>query len=122
MKKSTLDRLETRINAAGITTRRNYINTDRGPVPVLIAEHDYTGPYPTREARDNLDTVRGICARYNVRRELRGYYQATYIREEVTPLDYPVYSAAPAYGDMGACQKILTAPRGRDTINKRCYT
>lgn len=85
MKKSTLDRLETRINAAGITTRRNYINTDRGPVPVLIAEHDYTGPYPTREALDKLDTVRGICARYNVRRELRGYYQATYIREEVTP-------------------------------------
>lgn len=30
-------------------------------------------------------TMRGICARYNVRRELRGYYQATYIREEVTP-------------------------------------
>lgn len=45
----------------------------------------HQGPYPTREARDNLDTVRGICARYNVRRELRGYYQATYIREEVTP-------------------------------------
>ena len=78
-------RLETRINAAGITTRRNYINTERGPVPVLIAEHGYIGPYPTREARDKLDTVRGICARYNVRRELRGYYQATYIREEVTP-------------------------------------
>ena len=54
-------------------------------MPVLIAEHDYIGPYPTREARDKLDTVRGICARYNVRRELRGYYQATYIWEEVTP-------------------------------------
>ena len=63
----------------------NYINTERGPVPVLIAEHDYIGPYPTQEARDKLDTVRGICARYNVRRELRGYYQATYIREEVAP-------------------------------------
>ena len=85
MKKSVLDRLETCINAAGITTRRNYINTERGPVPVLIAEHDYIGPYPTQEARDKLDTVRGICARYNVRRELRGYYQATYIREEVAP-------------------------------------
>lgn len=85
MKKSTLDRLETRINAAGITTRRNYINTDRGPVPVLIAMHDYAGPYPTREALDKLDAVRRICARYNVRRDLRGYYQATYIQEEVTP-------------------------------------
>ena len=83
--KTKLDRLESRLNAAGITTRRNYISTERGPVPVLIAEHDYTGPYPTREALDRLDTVRRICARYNVRRELRGYYQATYIREEVTP-------------------------------------
>ena len=63
VKKSTLDRLETRINAAGIFTRRNYINTERGPVPVLIAEHDYTGPYPTGEALDKLDTVRRICAR-----------------------------------------------------------
>lgn len=81
----TLDRLEKRINAAGITTRRNYINTERGPVPVLIAMHDYTGPYPPREALDRLDTVRRICARYNVRRELRGYYQATYIREAVSP-------------------------------------
>lgn len=79
----TLDRLERRITAAGITTRRNYINTERGPVAVLIAEHDYTGPYPTREALDKLETVRRICARYRVRAEVRGYYQATYIREEV---------------------------------------
>ena len=84
----TLDRLEKRINAAGITTRRTTIyrsTADPDPVPVLIAMHDYTGPYPTREALDKLDTVRRICARYNVQRELRGYYQATYIREEVTP-------------------------------------
>ena len=80
-----LDRLEKRINAAGITTRRNYINTERGPVPVLIAEHDYAGPYPTRGALDKLETVRGFCARYNVQRELRGYYQATFIWEEVAP-------------------------------------
>lgn len=39
-----------------------------------------------------------------------------YLKEGAT-LDYPVYSAAPAYGDMGTCQKILTAPSGRDTIN-----
>ena len=83
--KTKLDRLESRLNAAGIATRRNYINTDRGPVPVLIAEHDYTGPYPTREALGRLDAVRRICARYNVRRELRGYYQATFIWEEVAP-------------------------------------
>ena len=82
MKKSALDRLEARINAAGITTRRNYLNTERGPVPVLIAEHDYTGLYPTREALDKLDAVRRICARYSVQRELRGYYQATYIWED----------------------------------------
>ena len=84
----TLDRLERRINAAGISTRRATIyrsTADPAPVPVLIAQHDYTGPYPTREALDKLDTVRRICARYNVRRELRGYYQATYIREEVSP-------------------------------------
>ena len=83
--KTKLDRLESRLNAAGIATRRNYINTERGPVPVLIAEHDYTGPYPTRDALDKLDAVRRICARYNVRRELRGYYQATFIWEGVTP-------------------------------------
>ena len=83
--KTKLDRLESRLNAAGIATRRNYINTERGPVPVLIAEHDYTGPYPTREALEKLDTVRRICARCNVRRELRGYYQATFIWEEATP-------------------------------------
>lgn len=83
--KTKLDRLESRLNAAGIATRRNYIRTENGSAPVLIADHDYTGPYPTREALDKLDTVRRICARYNVRRELRGYYQATYIREEVAP-------------------------------------
>ena len=83
--KTKLDRLESRLNAAGIATRRNYINTKRGPVPVLIADHDYSGPYPTREAMNKLETVRGICTRYNVQRELRGYYQATYIYEGVTP-------------------------------------
>lgn len=82
MKKSTLDRLEARINAAGISTRRNYLNTEHGPVPVLIAEHDYTGPYPTKESLQKLNIVRDICARYNVQRELRGYYQATYIWED----------------------------------------
>ena len=52
---------------------------------MLIAMHDYTGPYPTRDALDKLDTVRRICSRYSVRAEVRGYSQATYIREEVTP-------------------------------------
>ena len=78
----TLDRLEKRINAAGIATRRATIyRSTAGPEPVLvlIALHDYTGPYPTREALEKLDTVRRLCARYNVRRDLRGYYQATYI-------------------------------------------
>ena len=83
--KTKLDRLESRLNAAGIATRRNYIRTENGSAPVLIADHDYTGPYPTREALDRLDAVRRICARYNVRRELRGYYQATFIWEEVPP-------------------------------------
>lgn len=84
----TLDRLERRINAAGIATRRGTIyrnTTAPEPVPVLIAMHDYTGPYPTREALEKLDTVRRICARYRVRAEVRGYSQATYIREEVIP-------------------------------------
>ena len=84
----TLDRLERRINAAGIATKRGIIyrsTADPEPVPVLIALHDYTGPYPTREALEKLDTVRRICIRYRVRAEVRGYSQATYIREEVTP-------------------------------------
>ena len=84
----TLDRLERRINAAGIATRRATIyhsTADPDPVPVLIALHDYTGPYPTREALEKLDTVRRICSRYRVRAEVRGYSQATYIREEVAP-------------------------------------
>ena len=84
----TLDRLEKRINAAGITTRRATIyrsTADPDPVPVLVAVHDYEGPYPTRDALEKLDTVRRICARYRVRSEVRGYSQAPYIREEVTP-------------------------------------
>ena len=73
-KKSTLDRLETRINAAGIATRRNYIRTESGSAPVLIADHDYTG------------TVDRVAARYKgLRLERRGYYQATFIWEEVAP-------------------------------------
>lgn len=36
---------------------------------------------------------------------------------EVTPLDYPVCLAPPAYGDLGDGEKILTALSGRDTIN-----
>lgn len=76
---TTLDRLERRLNAAGIETRRNTINTADGPAPVLIACHDYTGPYPSRDALDKLQTVARICSRFHVSRELRGYYQATYI-------------------------------------------
>ena len=83
--KTKLDQLENRLNAAGITTRRNYIKTETGPAPVLIADHDYTGPYPTREALEKLETVRRICTRYRVQAEVRGYSQATYIREGVTP-------------------------------------
>lgn len=80
-----LDRLENRITAAGITTRRSQIMTKRGPVPVLIANHDYTGPYPTQEAIHKLEIVRSICCKCKVRHEVRGYYQATYIWEEATP-------------------------------------
>lgn len=84
----TLDRLERRINAAGIATKRATIyrsTPEPAPIPVLIAMHDYTGLYPTREALEKLDTVRRICARYRVRADVRGYCQATYIREEVAP-------------------------------------
>ena len=81
-----LDRLEKRINAAGIATRRNQIMTGRGPVPVLIADHDYTGPYPTRESMHKLQEVDRIAARCKaIRREIRGYYQATFLYEEVAP-------------------------------------
>ena len=82
MKKSKLEKLERRINAAGITTCRNYLITDQGPVPVLIVDHDYTGPYPTKESLQILSTVRDICARYKVQRQLRGFYSATYITEK----------------------------------------
>lgn len=83
---TSLDRLEKRINVAGIATRRNQIMTDRGPVPVLIADHDYTGPYPTRESMHKLQEVARIASRYKaIRREIRGYYQATFLYEEVTP-------------------------------------
>lgn len=83
---TALDRLEKRINAAGIATRRNQIITERGPIPVLIADHDYTGPYPTRETWGKISTVDRIATRYKgLRLERRGYYQATFIWEEVTP-------------------------------------
>ena len=76
---TTLDRLERRLHAAGIDTRRDMLNTADGPAPVLIAYHDYTGPYPSGDALDKLQSVARICARFRVKRELRGYYQATYI-------------------------------------------
>ena len=83
---TSLDRLEKRINAAGIDTRRNQIMTERGPVPVLIADHDYTGPHPTRESMHKLQEVCRIAARYKtVKREIRGHYQATFLYEEVAP-------------------------------------
>lgn len=81
---TTLDRLERRLNAAGIPTKRAAlynVSGDPGPVPVLIALHDYEGPRPTREALNAADTVRRICSRYNVRADMRGHKQATYIRE-----------------------------------------
>lgn len=83
--KTTLDRLESRIRAAGIDTRRDTLRTTKGPVPVLIAYHDYTGPFPTMEALDKLKTVARICRRYHVLRDVRGFYQATYITEGVLP-------------------------------------
>lgn len=81
MARTTLDRLESRIRAAGIETRRDTLTTARGPVPVLIAYHDYKGPYSSREALDALGTVARICSRYSVRCDVRGYYQATYVTE-----------------------------------------
>lgn len=82
---TALDRLEKRINAAGIATRRNQIMTERGPVPVLIADHDYTGPYPTRDSMRKLQDVDRIAARYKaIKREVRGYYQATFLWEAVS--------------------------------------
>ena len=84
--KTKLDRLENRLNAAGIATRRNYIRTENGPAPVLIADHDYTGPYPTRETWGQIGTVDRVAARYKgLRLERRGYYQATFIWEEAAP-------------------------------------
>lgn len=81
---TALDRLEKRINAAGIATRRNQIITERGPIPVLIADHDYTGPYPTRDSIRKLQEVDRIAARYKaIKREVRGYYQATFLWEAV---------------------------------------
>ena len=81
---TSLDRLEKRINAAGIATRRNQIMTERGLVPVLIADHDYNGPYPTRESMHKLQEVDRIAARYKaIKREVRGYYQATFLWEAV---------------------------------------
>ena len=82
---TALDRLEKRINAAGIATRRNQIMTERGPVPVLIADHDYTGPYPTRDSMRKLQDVDRIATRYKaIKREVRGYYQATFLWEAVS--------------------------------------
>ena len=82
---TALDRLEKRINAAGIATRRNQIMTERGPVPVLIADHDYTGPYPARDSMRKLQDVARIAARYKaIKREVRGYYQATFLWEAVS--------------------------------------
>ena len=47
-----------------------------------------------------------------------GYaYDFNAAMREVTPLDYPVYSAASLDGDLGDGEKILTAQHGRDTIN-----
>ena len=75
-----LDRLEARINSAGITTRRTAITTENGLTPVLVAEHDYTGPYPTRESVGKMDAVARMCIRYKgLHVEHRGYYQATFI-------------------------------------------
>lgn len=89
MKKSVLDRIAARLMAVGIQTDSGaiYRSTadDAEPVPVLIARHNYNGPYPTRETWQTIETVRRICKRYNVALDMRGYYQATYIREEVTP-------------------------------------
>lgn len=39
------------------------------------------------------------------------------IVEEVTPLDYSVYSGPPLNDYLGDGEKVLTAPHGRDTIN-----
>lgn len=80
-----LDRLEKKITAAGIPTRRSELVTSCGPVPVLIALHDYMGPYPTKEALHKAETIRRICSRSHVRVQMRGYYQASYIWEEVAP-------------------------------------
>lgn len=49
--------------------------------PVLVAQHDYDGPYPTNNSLRIMETVRKFVNRFysDYTTEVRGYKQATYI-------------------------------------------
>lgn len=78
---TTLDKIQRRLTRAGIDTRRDYIITPNGRKPILMAYHDYTGPYPSKDTWQKISTVEKACKSFPVSIQLRGYYQASYIME-----------------------------------------
>ena len=79
MKIYTIAALEKRLNNAGLETKRIRLSCADGERDGIAVQHNYTGPYPDRAARDAMQKARIIATNCGYIPESRGYYTATYI-------------------------------------------
>ena len=50
----------------------------------IIARHDYTGPYPTRDALETHAAISNVARRAGFTADQRGHYAATLVYKAVT--------------------------------------
>ena len=75
MKRSLYNRVMAALIKYGYDPAETAFNDGR---PVLVVDHDYTGPYPSFDALSAAGNLCLIGAKYGVSTETRGYYQRTY--------------------------------------------
>ena len=73
-----LETIKKRLQAVGLEVADIALNIKGAEVQGLKVNTDYSGPYPTKETYQKLETVRKIV-RNGYRVEPRGYYTAIFI-------------------------------------------
>lgn len=74
--KNTFTAIKKALTAAGLDFKAVKLTGDRAGIMVL---HDYSGPYPTRDALEKHQAAQRIAEKWGFRAERRGHCTATLI-------------------------------------------
>ena len=78
----TLNKLYNKLVKAGYNVETGTLYNIGGTgenAEMIIVNHDYSGPYPTREALNTAENARNLAIKNNFHYQHRGNYQATFI-------------------------------------------